>query len=73
MYARYCTNCHGANGRSGRTLKNIVREADDVPYMVRHGHGGTNYGSRTGYMPSWTTDQISDADLALLQSYVSAL
>jgi mono/diheme cytochrome c family protein len=73
LYTRYCQNCHGANGRSGRVLKNIVREVNNLASEVRFGHGGTNYAARYDYMPSWTIDQISDADLTALRTYVSGL
>ena len=73
LYVRYCQNCHGANGRTGRVAKNIVREVTNLPSEVRFGHGGTNYAARYDYMPSWTAAQISDADVTALRTYVSGL
>jgi mono/diheme cytochrome c family protein len=73
LYGRYCVNCHGADGRSGRVKINIVREASGVASRIRFGHGGTNYASRTSYMPAWSATEITDADVQLLRSYVSAL
>lgn len=73
LYNRYCQNCHGADGRTGRVGKNIVREAGELSQIVRAGHGGHYYAYRTSYMPSWTATEISDADLALLRTYVSSL
>ena len=68
-----CQNCHGENGRSGRVGKNIVREVSNMASIVRSGHGGTSYGSRTSYMPKWSTTELTDAELALIKSYVSTL
>ncbi len=73
LYGRFCTNCHGADGRSGRVGKNIAREANNVSLLIRFGHGGTSYGSRTSYMPSWTATEITDAEVGLIRSYVSSL
>lgn len=73
LYTRYCQNCHGANGRTGRVAKNIVREVGNLASEVRFGHGGTAYSARYDYMPAWTADQISDADLTALRTYVSGL
>ena len=73
LYGRFCQNCHGTNGRSGRVGKNIVREVNNMASIVRAGHGGTSYGSRTSYMPKWSATEITDAELALIKSYVSTL
>ena len=73
LYGRFCQNCHGTNGRSGRVGKNIVREVNNMASIVRNGHGGTSYGSRTSYMPAFSKDAITDAELALIKTYVSSL
>lgn len=73
LYGRFCVNCHGANARSGRVGKNIVSELAELSIKVRYGHGGTSYGLRTSYMPAWGTDVLTDADLALLRTYISTL
>lgn len=73
LYDRYCQNCHGANGRSGRVGKDIVRELAEISQKIRFGHGGSQYASRTSYMPSWPATEISDSDIALLKSYIATL
>ena len=73
LYGRYCINCHGKDGRSGRVKINIVREVAELGIKVRWGHGGTNYAARTSYMPSWPATEITDADVALLRTYVGSL
>jgi mono/diheme cytochrome c family protein len=73
LYARYCINCHGANARSGRVGKNIVAELAEITIKIRYGHGGTAYSARTSYMPAWPATELSDADIALLKSYIATL
>jgi mono/diheme cytochrome c family protein len=73
LYGRFCENCHGANGRSGRVAKNIVREANAIARIVRTGHGGSSYGSRGSYMPSWTTAELTDAEVTAIRTYVTGL
>lgn len=73
LYQRFCGNCHGANARGGRTGKNIKNELGEVSEMVREGHGGTNYGARTSYMPRWSTAEITDAEIALMRAAIPTL
>jgi len=73
LYGRFCANCHGANGRTGRVGRDIVREVGELTIKVRFGHGGTAYGARTSYMPAWSVDEISDAELQLIRTYVAGL
>jgi mono/diheme cytochrome c family protein len=73
LYGRYCINCHGKDGRSGRVRINIVSHVLELQLKVRYGHGGTNYGARTSYMPAWPATEISDADLTALRTYVQSL
>jgi len=73
LYVRFCANCHGSNGRSGRVAKNIVRNVGELNDLVRSGHGGHFYSARTSYMPSWSSSEITDAELSLIRAYVSQL
>lgn len=73
LYTRFCVNCHGANGKTGRVRKVIVGELGEIVEKVRQGHGGTNYGARTSYMPRWTAAEITDAELGLIRTYISTL
>lgn len=73
LYTRFCNNCHGATATGGRVGKNIKREINNMNQIVRAGHGGTNYGARTSYMPAWSADTLTDADLNLLRTYISGL
>jgi mono/diheme cytochrome c family protein len=73
LYTRFCVNCHGADGKSGRVRKNIVGEIGEIAEKIRQGNGGTNYGARTSYMPRWTAAEITDAEIALLRTYILSL
>src|SRR5437868_5934691 len=73
LFARFCANCHGADGGGGRVGKSLGGEADSVSSRVRRGHGGTSYGSRTQYMPAWSATDLSDAEVAEIEAYVAGL
>jgi len=73
LYVRFCVNCHGADGKSGRVRKNILGEIAEITEKIRQGNGGTNYGARTSYMPRWTAAQITDAEIALIRAYIISL
>ncbi len=73
LFQRFCGNCHGADARGGRTGQDITEELDKVGEQVREGNGGTNYGSRTTYMPRWSTAEITDAEVGLIQAAIPTL
>ncbi|MEZ4474418.1 MAG: cytochrome c [bacterium] len=72
LYTRYCGNCHGADARGGIVQVGLVgRPAGDISEKIREGEGGSNYGSRRGYMPRWTRAQISDAEAQLIWAAIN--
>lgn len=73
LYSRFCSNCHGDDGRGGPTGKRVIGELDEVDEVVREGHGGTNYSKRGDYMPRWSTSDLSPAELSAIKSYISTL
>lgn len=73
LYQRFCQNCHGADGKSGRVRKNILGEVGELAEKIRFGNGGNNYGARTSYMPAWNATEITDAEIALLRTYIVGL
>lgn len=73
LYVTYCQNCHGANGISGPAGINLKREINNFSKVIRSGKGGTNYGNRKDYMPSWKSSEITDAEIKLMQTYVNGL
>lgn len=73
LYTRYCGNCHGADAQGGRVGQDITHEVDEILEKVREGHGGSNYGARTKYMPSWSSAELGDADVAAIAGYLASL
>ena len=77
LYVRFCGNCHGADARGGRVGKDLLHElhegAEEFVEKVREGEGGVDYGARTEYMPSWPSNEISDADIEAIVVYLSGL
>lgn len=67
--AKQCKNCHGANaeGKFGPPLAGLARNAKTLDDFVKQ--------VRTPFrnMPAWSTDQISDADLADLVDWLKTL
>lgn len=71
LNARYCANCHGADGRGGPTRSSIIGEdLDEFIETVRDGEGGRNYGRRGDYMPSWSSLELSNGDIRLIWEYL---
>ncbi|MFO0662657.1 MAG: c-type cytochrome [Polyangiaceae bacterium] len=77
LFKRFCANCHGAGAAGGRVKRSIVKEAakgdSGLISMVRKGHGGTDYAKTADYMPSWTAEQITDAEIKLIGTHVRGL
>ncbi|HWB73453.1 MAG TPA: c-type cytochrome [Nannocystaceae bacterium] len=73
LYLDYCRNCHGVDAAGGEAQKDIRLEIVEALEKVREGEGGTDYGARLTYMPSWTTDELSNDDVAAIVAYVQSL
>jgi LPXTG-motif cell wall-anchored protein len=67
--AKLCKNCHGTNaeGKYGPPLGGLTRNAKNLADVV------TQVRTPFKNMPAFSTDQISDADLANLVDYVLTL
>ena len=67
--AKQCKNCHGANaeGKYGPPLAGLARNATTLEAVTKQ--------VRTPFkfMPAWSTDQISDADLANVVDWLKTL
>ncbi len=73
LYNRFCSNCHGKDGRGGPSGKRVTGELDEVSTIVRRGHGGTNYAQRGDYMPKWSTSELSNAEVDAIRAYIGTL
>jgi mono/diheme cytochrome c family protein len=74
LYADYCATCHGATGAGGPAGHNAKGQPlSKALSMVRSGHSLTQFSSRTGYMPKWTTSELTDAEVGLIVSYLDSL
>ena len=64
LYLDYCRNCHGPTGTGGVVPENILEEgAAEALEKVREGEGGSNYGSRLGFMPRFADDRLTNAEV----------
>jgi hypothetical protein len=73
LYMDYCAACHGDDGAGGPTARPIVNEAHEITSLVRSGHSLGNFAERREFMPQWSTDELSDAELQLITQYVESL
>lgn len=77
LYTRFCGNCHGADAYGGRVEQDLTSEIREEPEelreKVREGEGGNDYGDRTEYMPAWSAGALTDAEIALITSYIASL
>jgi mono/diheme cytochrome c family protein len=70
LYADYCANCHGADGKGGPTMRPLANEEKEVNTLVRMGHNIGKYDMRHDSMPAFNTMRINDAELKLIYDHV---
>lgn len=80
LYAEHCANCHGPQGDGLGRLIPPLAGADylnthraTLPCLVRHGLRGPltiNGNSYDGVMPGFSSEKLSDADVANILNYV---
>lgn len=73
LYSDYCAACHGADGNGGPTGRAIKNEVGEVSRLVRSGHDLGNFAVRREFMPQWSADELSDAELQLISEYIQSL
>jgi mono/diheme cytochrome c family protein len=73
LYLDYCGNCHGADGKGGPTMRNLLNEVDKVKSMARSGAHLGEFDMRREYMPAFGAAVLSDAELELIRTYVDSL
>ena len=69
----FCANCHGRDARGGPVGKSVLGETGEFLEKVREGEGGNNYSRRKDYMPSWSSGEITNAEVLAMVSYVRTL
>ena len=69
LYAEFCANCHGADGRGGVTTRDLNGELHEIPTLTAEGHNPMSYDERIEYMPVMT-DQLSQAEIQLISDYL---
>ena len=69
LYADYCANCHGADGRGGVSQLDLNAEVHETAEFAENGANVTDYTNRTGYMPALDlTPQEIDAIIEYMQN-----
>ncbi len=71
LYDAFCANCHGTDARGGYSQKNLASRAEAWE-TIREGEG-SNPASRTSYMPSWNSMEITDAEVRQIEQYMGSL
>jgi mono/diheme cytochrome c family protein len=81
LYHRYCSGCHGADGRGGGkgfmphvgalTRKGYIDLIDDISLALVIAEGGEAIG-KSGFMPSWKAT-LSKDDIADVIAYIRTL
>jgi len=69
LYADYCANCHGADGKGGVTGVSLDGELHENAGIAVSGHETTNYASRNEYMPA-QGDNLTAAEIQLITDYL---
>lgn len=70
LYLDFCGNCHGADGNGGAVREGARSTAQSIMRHVRGGEGGSNFSARERYMPAFSADALSDAELALIIDFL---
>jgi mono/diheme cytochrome c family protein len=75
LYKAMCGNCHGPTTPTGggSPIKIQGAPAADVDKYVRMGNGTiADYNNRKEYMPAYDTTLLTDAELALIKTFIGA-
>lgn len=72
LYNQYCSTCHGVDGTGGTSFEAVAGTLR-AQTIIRNGHGGSDYAQRDTYMTAWTADQISDAEIVLIEQWMRQL
>lgn len=69
LYADYCANCHGADGKGGITGISLDGELHENAGIAVSGHETMNYATRDAYMPA-QGDHLTAAEIQLITDYL---
>jgi mono/diheme cytochrome c family protein len=74
MYLAMCGNCHGPTTPTGGSAPVSIqgKSKADVAKFVREGNG-TDFAMRATYMPKFDTTLLTDADLALIETFLGSM
>lgn len=73
LFLDYCANCHGADAMGSVSEHNLRNELDKIKTQPRMGAHPGEYTARNKFMPVFTPQRISDAELTLIHDYVDSL
>jgi mono/diheme cytochrome c family protein len=74
LYLDYCRNCHGPDGTGGVVPENLLEESPaEALEKVREGEGGSDYGSRLGFMPAFADERLTNAEVQSIMDWLGAL
>jgi mono/diheme cytochrome c family protein len=75
LYEDYCGYCHGPDAKSGTAEFDTTAHLHDLEPggIIRKGANLTLFDEPTKYMPKWTAEELSDAEVALISDYISSL
>ncbi len=71
LYMDYCSHCHGDDGVGTTNHDAKGRSLNEFTSNIRNGHHAGEFGNRTGYMPKWSSAELSDAEINLIHQHVN--
>ena len=72
LFNRFCSTCHGFDGRGGVVGERIDdKDLDEFFSKVREGNEGNQYSRRAEYMPSWSPSELSDDEIRRIAEWIT--
>jgi len=73
LYATFCQNCHGKDGRGGVVGESILGEIGEFHEAIRQGEHRSQPLRRSKYMPAYSRTMITDGEIWLLENFARDL
>ena len=73
LYARFCGNCHGPDGRGGvvgESARDEADDRDDFHEVIREGKGGNAYGARRDFMPARLPTELREGEIEKIRAFL---